>query len=179
MLIAGIGVGAILLALPARPPTRPAVDVPSGYYVLLPEQAGPETDRRGFHVIEARTNLPHGTIIGLYFAGQDVESPGQEAVQNGRISISVANNTCVERGGRLEGSSFDVTVRVSARNTYPIYGGALRPTPSPSPFQPESVRAILGDDFERLKGEQVRATPEGNELVATQHYQLPADTCIT
>lgn len=180
VVIAGMGLGAIVLALPERASTPPAAEVPSSdYYVLLPEEAGPETEKPGFYEIEAKTNLPNDTIVGLYFSGQDVESPGQATVHNGQIDISVANNTCVQTGGRLKGSSFDLTVRVAARNTYPIYGGAVRPSPAPSPFQPESVRAILGDNFERLNGEQVRVTPEGNELVAARHYQLPAETCMS
>jgi hypothetical protein len=170
--MAAAGMGVILVALGGARHSPAIHPVPSGYYVLLPRAPGPDTAKQGTHVIAAQTNLPEGTRVGFHVDTDSGETYSDTVVHEGFIRIDVTNNECGEHAGQLAGTSFDLTIAVSAYDSRPIHG--LHDRPSPLPYQPKAVRDVLGENFERLQGAQVR----NNRIEVSREYVLPAKTCI-
>ena len=154
---------------------------PSAYRVTLPAKPG-GLDSRGLAVLDAKTNLPDGTLVGLYVRSVDAEGPSTSAVMDGRIQIRLANDYCHEVDGQLEGSKW--TLRLTIAPELPNYstgGGSPLPGddrgPPPSVYsQPADILAILGQHFENLTGDQVEQRGD-HYIEVSADYQLPADTC--
>lgn len=164
---------------PAGYPSPPA----SGYWVLFPDVATPSADGQPFTVdLQLLTNLPDGTLYRVSYQATPVSGDSCcQAVKDGRIAVSLQNDSCnmpVGEAGNSQGFSLTATVAPS----YP--GPFSQPQGSPHLSgsigeQPPRVTAVLGTKLENLTGEQVSALPDGagNELVATRSYTWPEPQC--
>jgi hypothetical protein len=183
--VAGFGVGAALVAL-AGSDTEPLpiLRIRNGYGIAIPTSPlGYE--KKGMAILDAATNLPSGTKVSLYLFSADIETPGQSVVMDGRIPIRIWNGFCHQTERGLEGTTTKVTVVVSPLSSLVAHGGSRiggTPPPgglgSPPPFQPPGVRAVLGQYFERLTGDQVIEENGTKRLIASTLIRLPADTCV-
>jgi hypothetical protein len=178
MTIAVVAIGIMLLRSRSNTPASPdRTSTPAGYFVLLPDQPS-GYDENGLAILDATTNLPEGTLVDLYIFSADAETPSGGVVKDGRIQTRVANNNCHETEMGLIGSSYRVTVTVSATPSSQVgigvRGGG---SPLPSPMQPPEVQAILGPAFEHLTGDQVEERDGEKYLQTYGVYELPAETC--
>jgi hypothetical protein len=180
LVVAVAGVGGALFAF-GRSSVRPLPALRHhGYAVEIPG-APLGYEKKGLAIVDAATNLPGGTKVYLYLFSADVESPAEATVKNGRIPIHIWNGFCHQTEAGLEGTTTKVTVIVSPVSGLIRHGGSRigGPQVTPPPYQPSSVRAILGPNFEKLTGDQVREDDGMRMLVASRVIQLPADTCVT
>jgi hypothetical protein len=100
-------------------------------------------------------------------------------VEGGMAVVTVRDSTCYNLAGRVgDSSAFSATLTVSVTdpNAVVIRGG-IGPRPSPPPYQPESVRAVLGERFERLTGPQVTERGDERVIVITRRYEWPDGRC--
>jgi hypothetical protein len=176
MVAFGGTISALAFALVNRSGPSPSEPrpIPQAYVVRFPTSPDPGGDGpTGVYTITATTNLPDQTRLGVFVLPQGGGGYGdyQHSVRSGRIWVSVVNNNCSIRGGRLVGSSLEIRFLFTAT---PPFSGGLGATPSPPAYQPESVLAILGQRFERLKGPQFKS----GRPIRSPTYHLPADTCI-
>ena len=151
---------------------------PSGHFVLLPDEPS-GTDNRGVLRLEARTNLPNGTLVDIGVRGPDIEgaSTGHE-VRDGVIAVRVAMNACHMVDGVLRAPPTGVVVNVAPFRTFASSsGGGRGPRTPPPPKQPAAVRAILGERFERLEGDQVQHEERGNFISVKRTYRFPPASC--
>jgi hypothetical protein len=142
------------------------------YWVSLPTAAaGPNDD--GSYEIDSTTDLPDGTVAYIDVESTQSGSGFFQSVDGSQLVIGVANNDCTNDGGVV--SSVPFTLRVSVAPDYRLY---LDGPPPPTPhWQPDSVYAILGDDFQNLTGPDVTKVAGMNILQVSGEYQLPSDTC--
>jgi len=172
----GIGGGAYMFFINRGPGSASAT--PAGYYIALPDE--PLGAEDGLQILDATTNLPEGTVFELSIGSPDIEgSSGGPVIEAGLIRIRVANNACRESHGVLQSPSITVSVIVAPFDVSgPISGGRARSSPpDDSAKQPQEVRAVLGDAFENLWGDQVKETDRGKMLQAEKSYNLPVETC--
>jgi len=166
--------------------TSPSPEVsPSGFFVELPEELTPAPENpNGGGTLVATTNLPKGTIVTVSYEILDANGEpsggaggiGGLKVEDGRIRTEIGNQSCYYLVGR-QGTSAGVsaTVTVSPGGAPPI-SVPMGPE-SVDTSQPASVLRILGEDFEHLRGEQVRSVDGVRQLIATRMYDWPADSC--
>jgi hypothetical protein len=162
-----------------------SVHAREGYYLLVPDQAGPPTagDENGGATLTVTTNLPDGTIVLVgYDAGNAGGSRCCPAVSGGQLTIAIGNQHCLD-ASVAQSDGFRFTLGVAPAITGDVYHritGSYPECPGTckARIQPTSVLHSLGAHFERLTGDQVANLGADNELIATsQRYAWPADTC--
>jgi hypothetical protein len=150
--------------------------IPSGHFVLLPDEPS-GADRRGVLLLEARTNLPNGTRVDIGVGGPDIEGTSTgHRVRDGIIEVRVAMNACRMGDGALRAPPIGVILSVAPFNTF-AYPSGRGPRTSLPPKQPAEVRAILGERFERLEGNQVQREERGNFILVKKTYRFPPASC--
>ncbi len=150
---------------------------PADHYIRFESQTE-NPSRPGVLSIELSTNLPVGTRIARATASEYAEGgtccPG---ITSNRILLTLVNNDCHVVDGELRGSRFSLTIVAGPRVEYllPCAGppGGCRPQK-----QPASVRAVLGDHFERLRGDQMVVDEAERRLVFEHEFEFPAETCL-
>ncbi len=107
-------------------------------------------------VINGSTNLPNETIIMVTISGiaSDYSAQDRVSVSNGKFTAGPFSSA----GYGLDGGKYTVE--------------ALMPNPA---IQPESVRKIIGNEGERLSGNQV-VIDNGVLVVATKEFEVVAPT---
>ncbi len=146
-----------------------------GYFIQLPAEAEPASQ---FEVtLTATTNLPEGTRLDISTTDEGSCCP---PVEDGRIAISTQNSACygpVGAAGNSPGFSVTVTARPDI-DTF-VFPGPMRPGgQSHQMEQPDSVFRVLGENFERLTGDQVVQQDDGSKwLVARAEYDWPEPQC--
>jgi hypothetical protein len=149
-------------------PTPP----PSGYYILLPDQAEQMAD---FNVrVTALTNLPDGTLLDVSMT--DMGSCCLP-LEDSRVTFETQDSACFGFVGQHpDGTSFDVTITAKPDfEPWVVPGPATDTSP---PQQPESVLRILGSGFENLSGDQVQLQDDGSKwLVSTGTVPWPQPRC--
>lgn len=162
---------------PASPGAR-------GYFITFPEHAGAlgQDPNGGIGVtITIRTNLPEGTLVDI--DAPNIGGPGGigeccPPVHQGRLTIAVDNASCYLAPGSPRSTGFGVTITVKPDfKVVPIGPVAPGSTRKPIGKQPATVLAILGQRFERLKGDQVRTVNGVRQLVASATFAWPSNTC--
>jgi hypothetical protein len=150
---------------------------PADHYIRFETQTE-DPSRPGVFSIELSTNLPVGTRIARATASEYAEGGTCcPKITSNRIRLKLVNNDCHVVGRELRGSRFTLTIVAGPRVEYllPCLGppGACEPQE-----QPASVRAVLGDNFERLRGDQVVVDGVDRRLVFEHHFEFPAETCL-
>jgi hypothetical protein len=152
-------------------PTFPTVGA-TEYTMQMPDTATP-TDQKGHYTLHITTNLPPGTVVDV----ENESGGGSAIVGDGALDLPFLNNQCVGHGGVQVSPPTTMTVTVA-----PSYDAWTHGPPSATPrsWQPASVQAILGTNFEDLAGPQVTfdSSLGFNLLVVSHAYQLPNQTCI-
>jgi hypothetical protein len=194
--ITDLGTGSVLrvpldklasLERPATTSPSPSPETsPAGYFVQLPEELMRAPDNpNGGGTLVATTNLPEGAIVSV--VGYEIlDSNGEPSggfgsigglkVKDGQIRAHLDNQSCYYLVGQQGTSAgVSVTVTVSPEGAHPI--SVPMGSESVDTSQPLSVMRILGEDFEHLRGEQVKTVDGVRELIATRTYAWPQDSC--
>jgi hypothetical protein len=169
----GVSPGALRGTFPSEPTGTPSN---AEYSMTMPDSATP-SGQKGVYSIQIATNLPAGTVVMAGIGDANGGGGATFSVGNGVLTMPLLNNACVDRNGQQV--SLPTTLTITVAPNYDSWtDGPIGA--SPSPWQPSSVQAVLGSNFENLAGPQVTydAALGFNELVAQGHYQLPNDTCI-
>jgi hypothetical protein len=103
----------------------------------------------------------------------------------GQLGTSQANGcTALRQGHLVESTDLRIRITVDSDIGSHVIGVpvTLPSADSPQadsgrPQQPDSVLAVLGQQFENLSGDQVAQTQDGKQLVATVDYPWPAPRC--
>lgn len=160
-----------------------SLQTPDGYYLLFPEAIEATTDSNGGANVTLTTNLPEATLaLNTY---QDVGGSAGglglgDSVHDGKLTVTVFNQSCYDPPGAQGSSGFELTVTIRpVFDNVPLEGPPPAPGQSPRgpPSQPDSVLAILGQRFENLNGDQVTKDGEVNQIVVTRSYDWPPDSC--
>ena len=167
-----------VLALRASPPEdQPQPQAtPADHYIRFEGQTE-DPSRPGVFSIELSTNLPVGTRIDrATFSDYGEGGTCCPGITSNRIRLTLVNHNCHVVDGELRGSRFTLTIVAGPRVGYllPCLGppGGCKPQE-----QPASVRAVLGDHFERLRGDQVVVDGAERRLVFEREFEFPAETC--
>jgi hypothetical protein len=150
---------------------------PADHYIRFEGQTE-DPSRPGVFSIELSTNLPVGTRIDRATASEYGEGGTCcPKIKSNRILLTLVNNNCHIVDGELRGSRFTLTIVAGPQVGYllPCFGppGGCKPQE-----QPASVRAVLGDHFERLRGDQVVVDGAERRLVFEHEFEFPAETCL-
>jgi hypothetical protein len=172
---AGFGAAGFALFIGDRGPES-STAAPTKYHILLPDESL-GTDDDGLQMLDAATNLPNGTQFDLSIGSPDIEGESGAGVKDGLIRIRVLNNSCREINGVLRSPQLRISVIVAPFHVFLSSGGFGSPPLDDRTKQPAEVRAVLGDRFEQLSGEQVEETDQGKMLKAERTYRLPVRTC--
>jgi hypothetical protein len=176
--IAAMGVGVSLFALTSGRdhPISVAPTASPGYFITLPaEVTGP--DSKGGYLIDAVTNLPDETRARV--VRESAEGGGGGcciSIQGGHLLLPISTNDCSTEGGTATSLPFTITV-VVASDFRPWFTAGTNV--AKRAWQPESVLAVLGEDFGKLAGPQVRQVGDTKGLVVSAAYKLPDETCTT
>lgn len=146
-----------------------------GYFVSFPEEAA-SIDAFDAEIV-AETNLPEGTIVWIATTNGGSCCP---PVENGTIAYTTQNTSCFGLvGNTANGAPFAVTITVQREFDVQFPGPMSFGEEESGPqVQPDSVLAVLGEDFEHLTGDQVVEHPDGSRaLVATASFGWPEPQC--
>jgi hypothetical protein len=144
---------------------------PSGYYILLPEEAESIGDFEAR--VTALTHLPSGTLLDISTTN---EGTCCLPVEDSTITFTTQDSSCFGFVGQPpRATSFEVTI--TAKPDFEPWG-VLGPGPSDPPEQPDSVLNALGQRFEHLSGDQVQAQDDGSRwLVSEGTVPWPEPRC--
>jgi hypothetical protein len=156
-----------------------------GYYIDIPDLTTGSGRVHGFWSLTATTNLPDGTMYEAKSAWTDGGGEGTSCcaqVQDGSIAFKIGDDPCSRTVGTLGGGGATVTFEVR-----PVFNDIIFHGPAPGPVisgqspglpgQPASVLAVLGEQFERLTGDQVIVDAGVRELVASRTYAWTPQVC--
>jgi len=177
----------------SRGPEPVPRDLPSGYYLLPPDEITVAEDNpNGGVKLVVETNLPEGTLVaredvvfGLDPSGAN-SSEGYgccQPVRDGRVVVGVDNSSCYNLVGAVgDSAGFRVTLVVAPES--PDYAVGPAPAPldgEPAEYdphnQPPEIYELLGEHFENLTGEQVTEEGKDNVLRVTREYVWPPNSC--
>jgi hypothetical protein len=172
--LVGAGTAVAISRSPDQPLPRAT---PAGYFIRLFAAPYRPAGERGHYFVDLQTNLPDGTRLS-----EETEHANGgggtccPVVRSGAVHLTLVNNACTIEGGTVVGSRFTLVVTAGPDVTYmphscPIGGDC-------DYKQPKHVRALLGDHFERLTGDQVVEYGRNRKLVYTQPIEFPSDTCL-
>lgn len=146
-----------------------------GYAITFPDEAR-AIDNADAEIV-AQTNLPEGTLVWITTTSGGSCCP---AVEHGAIVYTTQNSTCFGLvGDTADSEGFDLTITVQREFDIQFPGPMLAGEGESGPqVQPDSVLAVLGEDFEHLTGDQVVEHPDGSRaLVATARFGWPEPQC--
>ena len=156
-----------------------------GYFLDFPDTIMATDDVNGGADIEMRTNLPDGTCAALDYGIDGGDGSGYSScfkVSDGVLPVTVNDHSCYNLVGHVGDSfGFSATITVAPTLEEGRIRGGFGPQPGPGytppPYQPASVRAELGEHFERLNGPQVTERGDERVIVISRDYEWPPGRC--